>query len=93
MMKVLGRTGVAVATVLVFTALFTVLGYDSSHWNGLDESNDETPLQKINNRLYFSVISCSSIGYGDISPQTHRMKGLTMILALVVIVELITVFL
>tara|TARA_Y100000768_G_C23934663_1_gene661930 strand:+ start:1005 stop:1304 length:300 start_codon:yes stop_codon:yes gene_type:complete len=76
---ILKISGNVLALSLTFTILFTVLGYDTNDWNGIDEEEDMTLCQKIFNRFYFSIISVSTIGFGDISPKTKKLR-LAMIL-------------
>ena len=42
-------------------------------------------LSKQYNRLYFSAITHTTIGYGDISPKSSRCKLITMIHAFIVL--------
>ena len=66
------------------------MGYETKDWKGLEENEDDTLVKKYFNRLYFTMISFSSIGYGDITPKTLSLKIITCILAIIVIGEIIT---
>ena len=66
-------------TVVSFTILFTIFGYESKDWNGIEEEKDKTLLQKLFNRFYFSMVSFSTIGLGDISPKTIIIRSIMII--------------
>ena len=70
----MNRTQRAIFVTIIITAfyscVYTVVLYDSAHWNGLSNENDNTLTQKIENRTYFSMTTLSTVGFGDISPKT-----------------------
>jgi hypothetical protein len=66
--------------------LIILLGYDHSHWNGIDEENDETIIKKLINRFYFLTSTFSTAGYGDITPKTNSCRVIIIILQLFVII-------
>ena len=67
-----------------FTLLYSTFGYSSDDWNGMENENDNTFFEKIFNRFYFSSITFSTIGYGDISPKTFILKILTIMFAVLI---------
>ena len=75
-------------TVLSFTVLFTIFGYESKDWNGIEEEKDKTLLQKLFNRFYFSMVSFSTIGLGDISPKTIILRSIMIIYMIFVTVPI-----
>tara|TARA_B100000902_G_C27264747_1_gene892859 strand:+ start:1260 stop:1550 length:291 start_codon:yes stop_codon:yes gene_type:complete len=75
-------------TVLSFTILFTIFGYESKDWNGIEEEKDKTLLQKLFNRFYFSMVSFSTIGLGDISPKTIILRSIMIIYMIFVTVPI-----
>lgn len=66
-----------VSIVLIFTLIFCTLPKD--HWNGLNETNDNG-LSYFMNRLYFTSTTFSTVGYGDISPNSNLAKFLVILL-------------
>ena len=64
-----------VAIVLGFTVLTFLMG--PHHFNGLD---DERLGERFLNRLYYVMITVSTVGYGDISPKTPiaKLVGITI---------------
>lgn len=75
-------------TVVSFTILFTIFGYESKDWNGIEEEKDKTLLQKLFNRFYFSMVSFSTIGLGDISPKTIIIRSIMIIYMIFVTVPI-----
>ena len=71
-----------------FILLFTLylLIYDSTHFSGFEESDDKTIHDKLFNRLYFTVTTLSSTGYGDTTAKSKIMKINSMILQFILIV-------
>lgn len=79
--------------VITFAILYTLFFSCSDSWKGLDSENDETLGQKFMNRLYFSMTTLSTVGYGDISPKSNWARLLVMIqmgLVLINVIELVT---
>lgn len=75
------------AIVIFFTMVFTL--FDHTHWNGLDTSNDTSPKDKFFNRLYFTMTTFSSTGYGDISPSSKESRVAVMFVQLLLTVAIL----
>jgi len=75
-----------------FTLLYSTFGYSSDDWNGMENENDNTFFEKIFNRFYFSSITFSTIGYGDISPKTFILKILTIMFAVLIVSGIFTIY-
>jgi len=71
-----------------FTLLFTIFGYNTNDWNGIKENEDETLIQKLFNRYYFSMISLTTVGFGDITPNTFTLKMIMIIYSFVIIIPI-----
>ncbi len=71
-----------------FTLLFTIFGYETNDWNGIKEEEDKTLLQKLFNRYYFTMISFTTIGFGDITPNTIRLKMLMIIYSFIILIPI-----
>ena len=59
-----------ITLVVLFAVLYLSLLWDTAHWNGLTAEQDCTFWQKLGNRVYFSLATASTVGFGDISPKT-----------------------
>ena len=75
---------------LFFIALL-VIGWKTEDWNGIHPDNDNTLWEKIRNRFYFSAITFSTIGYGDITPKSHSLRILTAIMAIATMIIIFTI--
>ena len=74
--------------IIIFTSIFSF--FDYSHFNGVNEKNELSLVNRIFNRLYFTVTTLSSSSYGDITPKTIEVKILSLLLQLVLIVSLLS---
>lgn len=75
---------------ILFSIIFLYFGWKTNDWNGISPKEDKSLLDKFFNRFYFTIITLSTIGYGDITPKTRLLKVITIILALSLILTLIT---
>jgi hypothetical protein len=50
----------------------------SKHFNGIPKEDDSSFLGKFFNRLYFSTVSMSTLGYGDITPKSPVARLVVM---------------
>ena len=72
---------------LVFASLFTILCPDKKHWVGLED--DDKPLYiKFWNRLYFSMATFTTVGYGDITPKSYIARVLSMCMFVILAFEM-----
>ena len=78
--------------ITLMTAVYTVFGWESKKWVGLDKSNDSTIVDKIINRFYFTCITISTIGYGNIGPKDNTLKIITSINSIIIILGLVELF-
>ena len=59
------------------------LFFPDSAFNGLKMNNVDTALNKWFERFYFSVVSSTTLGYGDITPNTMAIKTIVIIQVLI----------
>ena len=71
--------------VLSFSLVFYM--YDHTHFDGFTKLEDEK--DKFLNRIYFTVTTFSSTGYGDVSPATRPVKIISMILQFMLIITVV----
>ncbi len=72
--------------------LVILLAFDHSHWNGIEEENDQTMSDKLMNRFYFLSTTFSTAGYGDITPKTTMTKMIVIVIQLFVTIGLFEIF-
>ena len=82
-MKIITRVFIL---VVVFTLLFSTL--DESHFNYLYPPKKGN-LEYVVERFYFTIVTISTIGYGDITPKTVVARLLTIALILCMIVSIL----
>ena len=63
----------------VMTFIYLVVAYDSKEWNGLNDHNDSKIIDKIINRLYYSVNVSTAFGLGPMSPISNILKIITIV--------------
>ena len=68
--------------MILFSVIFTML--PNKHFNQPDDSEDKNLFQRFLNRLYFTIITVSSVGYGEYYPKTMLSKVLVSLLILFV---------
>ena len=73
-----------ILTILIFFTLL-YMNLDYTHWNGITKNNDNTILKKFLNRLYFSSITLSTVGYGDITAKSRINMFITILFNVFVI--------
>jgi len=75
---------------LVFALLLTIFCRDSTiHFNGIDPEKDVNIFYAYFIRLYYTTITLSSTGYGDITPKSILAKFLTIIIIIFVVANIL----
>ena len=72
--------------LVVFTFLFSML--DESHFNSL-YPHKKGYLEHVVERFYFTIVTISTIGYGDVTPKTVVARLLTIALILCMIFSIL----
>ena len=83
--KIFKLSLVGASIVILFTLVF--YQYDHTHFNGFNEKDDKE--LKILNRIYYTMTTFSSTGYGDISPRSIDIKIITMILQFTLVIAML----
>ena len=65
--ETINKIYIAFIIILIFTVIYAF--FDHNHWNGI-EKEDDRGFKRLFNRLYYSMVSWSTVGYGDITPKT-----------------------
>ena len=73
-----------IITVFVFATIYFILG--KKNFNGIADNNNFTDY------IYFSFITTSSIGYGDITPKTKIAKFFVVLQAITTLTHIIILF-
>lgn len=79
------------ALIILMTVLLLVFCQDSyRHFNGITPDMDQSVWDKIYNRLYFSVTTCSKVGYGDITPKSKLAKAIVMSFMILIMANILS---
>ena len=87
-LKKIGKLSI-IATSIICVFIIIFYQYDHTHFNGFDEKEDADNTQKVLNRLYFTMTTFSSTGYGDVSPNSMQVKIITMILQFILVIAML----
>lgn len=87
--KVIFPFSVLILTNIVFAVAYLLFCNHSDDWNGMDDQNDSLHV-KLFKRVYFSMTTMSTVGYGDISPKSIKARMLVMLQFAFVLFELLT---
>ena len=58
--------------------------FDHTHFNGIAADEDDSMISIFVTRLYFTMTTVSTIGYGDITPKSIKVRCATIFLQLIV---------
>lgn len=71
-----------------------LMQFDMSHFTHIQSNvvrHDSTFFEKVGNRLYFTLVTLSTIGYGDMVPNTFQLRMYnTAFVFMVIIIGLCT---
>lgn len=59
---------------MVFALFLTIVCRDASHFNGIDPIKDMSFGHAFLSRLYFTVTTFSTVGFGDVTPVSVRAR-------------------
>ena len=76
---------IAISIICVFTII--LFHYDHTNFKGFEKETNNS--QKIMNRLYFTMTTFSSTGYGDVSPHSIEGRIITMILQFILVIAML----
>ena len=79
-----------VKEIFIILSIFTIIlsFLDKTHFNGLENTDDNNIIQKLTDRLYLVTTTLSSVGYGDISPKSNIAKYVIILIQLCVILTI-----
>jgi len=75
------------AFIIISTFTLIFYQFDYTHFDGFTKQEDDDNM--FLNRLYFTVTTFSSTGYGDVSPATPSVKILSMILQFILVITIV----
>ena len=78
-------------TNIIFALIYLVFCNKPEDWNGMDDEEDTLQV-KLFKRMYFSLTTLSTVGYGDISPKSIKARAIVMCQFIFVLFEIISTF-
>ena len=70
---------ILLSITIIFALLYTIVVPNYNDWIGIKKEDDITFCDKFINRLYFSLATTSTVGYGDVVPLTKNGRFISMI--------------
>lgn len=80
---------IIIGILIVFAVIYTIACPTTDHWKGLNDLNDSTLTDKFFNRLYFSLTTMTTIGFGDITPVSKTARSLVMLQMFTIILKIL----
>lgn len=90
--KKINKFLIVLGIIFLFAIIYTILCPEADHWKGLSELDDKTLYDKFFNRLYFSIASMTTIGYGDLSPLSKTARLVALIQMFILLLPLFVIF-
>jgi hypothetical protein len=90
--KKINKFFIVLGVIILFAIIYTILCPSADHWKGLSEVDDKTLYDKFFNRLYFSIATMTTIGYGDLSPLSKTARFVALIQMFILILPLFVIF-
>lgn len=81
------RNSIFISLAIIFTFSCIFYMFDHTHFDGY-ELEEETSGEKFLNRLYFTMTTLSSTGYGDIAPSSFIVKLISILLQYILIISI-----
>lgn len=74
--------------IIIFSLIYSLLDVDEfyhNHQDKIEEGHTNYSIYNLFHKLYFSLITTSTIGYGDITAKSIRAKIIVIIHILIVV--------
>jgi len=78
---------ITIVLIILFTIIYWMLG-SSENFNFNFNSNNQNNLTFLD-ALYFTLVTQSTIGYGDITAKSQLMRGIASIQITLIIIQII----
>lgn len=83
--KIFNLSLLSLIIILIFSSIFYL--FDHNHFDGYTIEEDRQ--DRLLNRIYFTVTTFSSTGYGDVAPKSRIVKILSMLLQFMLILTVV----
>jgi len=88
----LKNIAIVIFMLSLFVIVYLVFCRSYEHFKGIDKELDKSLLNAFIYRLYFILVTVTTIGYGDIVPVSMRARLITIFIILTIFVLILKVF-
>ena len=89
--KLIKKISLLFLPVFLFIILYCIFTWDSNNWNGI-ANKDNTIFEKIINRIYFTLSTVTTVGYGNMSANSIKCRILVILQMLTLIIGFTNLF-
>lgn len=86
------NVAVVIFMLSLFVVIYLIFCRSYEHFKGIDKELDKYLINAFIYRLYFIIVTITTIGYGDIVPVSMRARLITIAIILTIFILILKVF-
>jgi hypothetical protein len=75
------KMGLFIALNILVSIIY--LFFPNNEFNGIKLRNNNNIIERWFERFYFSIVTSTTLGYGDVSPRTNIIKAIVIVQVLI----------